>query len=148
MVINERASRIEASADRVWKLFATHDGQRIASSGFVKAMEFEGQGLGMIRIMRTTGHWGDATVVERCDLYDEREMEMMYRITDTGGIVPFADYEGRAKVIRAGADACVLMLRSTFIPVDMDEEDAKKLSEANFTLFFDNVRAAVARGDI
>ncbi|EPX55449.1 hypothetical protein D187_009060 [Cystobacter fuscus DSM 2262] len=36
------------------------------------------------------------------------------------------------KVIRAGPEACILMLRSTFIPVDMPEADAKKISEEEF----------------
>ena len=146
MVVNELASKIAAPAERIWKLFSTHEGQRIASKGFVADMEFEGDGLGMLRTMRTEGHWGDTYVVERCDHYDEANMEMMYRIVDTGGFVPFADYQGAAKVIKAGPDACILLLRSTFIPVDMPEEEAKKLSELNFRMFFDNVKAARSEG--
>ena len=148
MVVNERASLIEASAERVWKLFSTHEGQRIASRGYVAEMEFEGEGLGMVRTMRTQGHLGDASVTEKCSHYDPENMEMMYRIVDTGGLVPFADYKGFAKVIRAGEGACVLMLRSTFIPVDTDEDSAKAMSARNFDLFFDNVRAAVASGAV
>lgn len=148
MVVNEQASKIAAPAGRVWRLFSTHEGQRIAGRGFVQSMEFEGEGLGMVRTMRTEGHWGDTYVIERCELYDEANMEMMYRIIDTGNVVPFADYQGRAKIIRAGPDACILMLRSTFVPVDMAEDEAKKLSEANFRIFFYNVKAAMAAGDV
>jgi hypothetical protein len=50
-------------------------------------------------------------------------------------------------VIRAGADACVLMLRSTFIPVDMGEAEAKAISQANFRLFLDNIRSAAEGAD-
>ena len=148
MVVNERATKIEAPAERVWALLATHEGQRAASRGFVASMEFEGEGLGMVRTMRTEGHLGETFVVERCDRFDIDNMEMMYRIVDTGGMVPFADYQGTAKVIRAGPGACVLMLRSTFIPVDMAEEDAKAISETNFRLFLDNVRAAATAGEV
>lgn len=148
MVVNEQATKIQAAADRIWRLFSTHDGQRIASKGFVAAIHFEGEGLGMVRTMRTEGHWGETEVVERCDHYDDRNMEIMYRIVDTGGIVPFADYQGAAKVIPAGPGACVLMLRSTFVPVDMAEEEAKALSQANFRIFFENVRAAVDSGQV
>lgn len=148
MVVNELASQIAAPAERVWKLFSTHEGQRVASRGFVRSIDFEGNGLGMVRTMHTEGHWGDACVVERCDHYDEENMEMTFVIIDTGGIVPFADYRGSAKVIRAGRDACVLVLRSTFIPVDMAEEEAKKLSEANFRMFFDNVKAVASSGAV
>ena len=146
MVVNEQATKIAAPAERVWQLLATHDGQRAASKGFVADMEFEGEGLGMVRTMRTEGHLGETYVVERCDHFDPENMEMMYRIVDTGGTVPFADYQGTAKVIRAGAAACVLMLRSTFIPVDMPEAEAKEISATNFWLFLENVRK-VATGE-
>ena len=145
MVVNERATKIAAPAERVWRLLASHEGQREASRGFVAAMDFEGDGLGMVRRMRTEGHLGETYVVERCEHFDAAEMELAYRIVDTGGTVPFADYVGRAKVIRAGPGACVLMLRSTFIPVYMAEEEAKAISATNFELFLANVRAAAER---
>lgn len=147
MVVNEQATKIGAPAEKVWALLASHDGQRLASRGFVAAMDFEGEGLGMVRTMRTEGHLGETYVVERCDHFDPDEMEMMYRITDTGGTVPFADYQGRAKVIRAGPDSCVLMLRSTFVPVDLGEDEAKAISQANFRLFLDNIKAIAEGGD-
>lgn len=142
MVVNERASKIAAPAESVWALVSSHEGQRTASRGFVARMDFKGEGLGMIRTMRTEGHLGETSVVERCDHFDEAEMVMTYRIIDTGGFVPFADYVGTARVIRAGPGACILALRSTFIPVDMEADEAKAISDANFALFFDNVRAA------
>ncbi|HUE78749.1 MAG TPA: SRPBCC family protein [Sphingomicrobium sp.] len=148
MVVNEQASKIAAPADRIWALFATEGGQRLLSRGFVRDMDFEGEGLGLIRTMHTEGHWGSTYVVERCDHFDPINREVTYAIIDTGGIVPFADYRGSAKVIPAGPDACVLMLRSTFIPVDMGEDEAKVLSEANFGLLFGNVKQAVAAGEV
>jgi hypothetical protein len=144
----EKATRIEASAARVWRLFATVDGQRRAEEGFVSSIEFEGEGLGMVRTMRTEGHLGDGYVKERLDHYDEANMEIMFRITDTGDVVPFADYCGYAKIIPAGASACVLLMRSTFVPVDMPEDAARAVSEENYRLFIANVRAAVAAGDV
>ncbi|MFN3945787.1 MAG: SRPBCC family protein [Allosphingosinicella sp.] len=146
MVVNERATKIEADPKRVWELLATHEGQRAASRGFVSSMDFEGEGLGMVRTMRTEGHLGETRVVERCETFDADAMELSYRIIDTGGSVPFADYVGVAKVIPAGAGACILMLRSTFVPVDMSEDDAKLISETNFRLFLDNVRTAATGG--
>lgn len=144
----ERATRIEASAARVWRLFATEEGQRRAEVGFVSSIEFEGEGLGMVRTMRTEEHLGDGYVKERLDHYDEANMEMMFRIIDTGDVVPFADYCGYAKIIPAGASACVLLMRSTFVPVDMPEDAARVVSEENYRLFIANVRAAVAAGDV
>ena len=44
MITVERAVRVAAPAERVWKLFATEDGQRRAEEGFVTSIEFEGKG--------------------------------------------------------------------------------------------------------
>ncbi|MBB4633806.1 SRPBCC family protein [Sphingosinicella soli] len=147
-MIFEKATRIEASAVRVWRLFATEEGQRRAEEGFVSSIEFEGEGLGTVRTMRTEGHLGDGYVKERLDHYDEANMEMMFRIIDTGDVVPFADYCGYAKIIPAGASACVLLMRSTFVAVDMPEDAARAVSEENYRLFIANVRAAVGAGDV
>ena len=148
MVVNEQASKIAAPAERIWALFATEEGQLLLSRGFVKGMDFEGEGLGLVRTMHTDGHWGSTYVIERCDHFDPVGMEVSYTMIDTGGIVPFADYRGSAKVIRAGPEECVLMLRSTFVPVDMSEDEAKALSETNFRLLFENVKSGVASGEI
>ena len=148
MVINELATKFDAPADQIWSLFASEEGQLLLGRGFVKRMEFAGEGLGLVRTMYTDGHWGETYVVERCDQFDPDNMEVTYAMIDTGGIVPFADYRGSAKVIPAGPGACVLMLRSTFVPVDMSEDEARALSETNFRLLFDNVRKAVADGEI
>ncbi|MBB4633034.1 SRPBCC family protein [Sphingosinicella soli] len=148
MITVERAVRVDAAASRVWTLFATQEGQRRAEEGFVSSIEFEGEGLGMVRTMRTEGHLADGYVKERLDHYDAAEMEMMFRIIDTGDIVPFADYCGFAKIIPAGPSACVLLMRSTFVPVDMPEAEARAISEENYRLFIANVHAAVAAGDV
>ncbi len=148
MITVECATRIAASADRVWQLFSTEAGQRRAEEGFVSSITFEGEGLGMIRTMRTEGHIGDGYVKERLDHYDEANMEMLFRIVDTGDVVPFADYAGYAKIIPAGREASILLMRSTFVPVDMAEDEARAVSEENYRLFIANVRAAVASGDV
>jgi hypothetical protein len=147
LVTNERASQLNASAEKIWKLFSTEDGQRTAAKGFVAAIAFEGIGVGLTRKMRTEGHLGEGYVEERCEHFNDEEMEIAYRITDTGGLVPFADYLGRAKVIRAGPEACILILKSTFIPVDMSEADALELSRQNFELLYNNIQAAIDAGE-
>ncbi|MDT9599139.1 SRPBCC family protein [Sphingosinicella rhizophila] len=148
MIIVERAARFEASAERMWKLFDTEEGQIRAERGFVSAIEFEGQGLGMVRTMRTEGHLADGYVKEKLVHYDPDRMEMTFEIIDTGDIVPFAGYLGSARVIPAGPDACILLARSTFTPLDyVPEEQARAMSEANYRLFFDNLREALASGE-
>ena len=90
MITIERASRFAASADRLWKLFATEEGQRRAELGFVSSIEFEGEGLGMVRTMRTEGHLGDGVVKEKLVHLDAGAMEMTFEIVDTGDIVPLS----------------------------------------------------------
>lgn len=148
MIINEQASTINAPADKVWALFATEDGQRKTERGFVSSITFEGKGVGMIRTMRTEGHLGEGYVKEQLEHLDEDKMEIRFRIIDTGGMVPFADYTGSAKIIPAGPKACILVMRSTFVAVDMPEDQAKKISEENYRIFYDNVREIVASGNI
>jgi hypothetical protein len=148
MITVERASRFDASADRMWQLFDTEEGQRRSERGFVSSIEFEGQGLGMVRTMRTDGHIPDGYVKEKLVRYDPDRMEMTFEIIDTGDVVPFAGYLGSIQVIPAGPRACVLLARSTFTPLDtVSEADARAVSEANYRLFFDNLREALASGD-
>ncbi|QIB66458.1 SRPBCC family protein [Kineobactrum salinum] len=147
MITIEKASRFAAPASRLWRLLATHEGQRRSEQGFVSAIEFEGEGQGMVRTMYTDGHLGAGYVKEKLVLFDPEAMEMTFEIIDTGDIVPFAGYRGSVKVIPAGGDACVLLACSTFVPVDVDEAQARAVSEANYALFFDNLHAALASGD-
>jgi hypothetical protein len=147
MITVERASRFDAPAQRLWRLLATKEGQRRSERGFVSAIEFEGEGLGMVRTMYTAGHLGEGYVKEKLVHFDPEAMEMTFDIIDTGDIVPFAGYSGFVRVIPAGASACVLLAYSTFVPVDVDDAQARAVSEANYSLFFDNLREALASGD-
>lgn len=140
MVQIEKASRIEAPADAVWRLFYTEDGQRVLCKGFVREIEFDGIGLGSVRTMHLEGQWGNATIRERVEQLDVEDRVVHYRIIDTGGVVPFADYIGMVRVIPAGPDACVLMLRSTYVAVDVADEAAYAMSASNYQFVFDNVR--------
>ena len=144
MIVNERAVRIPAPVGTVWKLFATEDGQRELTRGFVSAITFQGSGLGALRRMSTAGHITAGQIEERLVKYDPGRYELEYEITDTGGVVPFADYRGWVKLIPAGPEACVLALRSSFIPVEIPDAAALAISRANFDLVFANVRRLVA----
>ena len=144
MITVERATRIAASASRVWQLFSTEDGQRRAEAGLVASMTFEGEGVGLIRTLHPEGQAAGQCVKERLEHYDEANREMAFRIVDTGDIVPFADHLGFAKVIPAGETACVLLMRLTFVPVDIGVDQALAIAEENCRLFIANVRTAVA----
>lgn len=144
MIVAEIATQIAAPADRLWHLLASRDGQRRLEHGIVASIAFEGDGVGMIRHMRLEGHSPDIVVKERLDLCDEAALEMQLSIIDTGGIVPFACHSGHARVIPAGPGASILCLRTIFIPVDMDEDDARTIAERNHDMLIANVRAILA----
>ena len=143
MIVNERASLIRAPIHSVWKLFTTEEGQRDLTRGFVSSIRFEGSGLGSRRRMRTAGHIAAGEIEEQVVRFNPDRYELEYDITDTGGIVPFADYHGWVRLIPAGPTACILALRSSFIAVDLPEADALAISQANFDLVYDNVRRLV-----
>lgn len=135
MVVNELATQISAPAKRVWHLLTSEQGQQETLSDFIGGIEFSGYGVGAVRTMYVHGHLGEGYLKEKVTHFDENVMEIHYRIIDTGGIIPFADYTGQAHIYEAGPDACVLLLRSTFVPVDMEEAAALTISKENFQLF-------------
>jgi hypothetical protein len=92
---------------------------------------------------RTVDHVAAGQIEERVVRFDPARYEFEYEITDTGGVVPFADYHGWVKLVPAGPQACVLALRSSFIPVEIPDADALAISRANFDLVFANVRRLV-----
>lgn len=143
MIVVEKAARIAAPASRLWALLSSREGQRRLERGIVASIEFEGDGVGMIRHLRLEGR-PDIVVKERLDLYDEAGMAMRLSIVDTGDIVPFVCHSGDARVIPAGPAASVLYLRTSFMPVGIDEEEARAMAERNHDQFVGNVREALS----
>lgn len=144
MIIVEKATRIAAPADRLWHLLSSREGQQRLEHGIVAAIDFEGDGVGMIRHMRLEGHPPDIVVRERLDLCDETTLEMQLGIIDTGDVVPFAAHSGYARIIPAGPTASVLYLRTSFVPVDIDDDTARAIAERNHDMLIANVRMAMA----
>lgn len=144
MVIVETATRIAAPTDRVWAMFQSREGQLQLAAGFLTDLELIGEGLGGRRIMHLGGPWGSGRIEERITAYDEAIGLIEYAIVDTGGMVPFADYAGRIRVTPDGEGSSLVMLRSSFVPVDMAEAEARALSEGNIAMLIANLRAAFA----
>lgn len=143
MIVVEKATRIAASAERLWHLLSSREGQCRLERGLVASIDFEGDGIGMIRHMRLEGHPPDIVVRERLDLCDEATLEMRLSIVDTGDIVPFACHSGYARIIPAGPAASILYLRTSFMPVDMDDDAARSIAERNHDMLIANVRTAL-----
>lgn len=144
MITVEKATRVAATADRLWHLLSSREGQCRLERGIVASIEFEGDGVGMVRHMRLEGHPPEIVVRERLDHCDPVAREMRLSIVDTGDIVPFACHSGHARVIPAGPAASILYLRTSFVPIDMEDEAARAIAERNHDMLIANVRAALA----
>ena len=146
MVTVERATRLNARKEDIWSLFQSRDGQLLLSKGFLADLELIGTGEGSLRIMHLDGHWGGGIIKETVSRSNFDDGVIEYTILDTGGVVPFADYQGRIKIAPDGENRTIFSIRSTFIPVDMSEKDATAMSEKNIELLISNLRTAVADG--
>ena len=147
MIRVERAVRIAAPAHVAWDILRDFSLTEIAR-GICKRVTVEGTGIGAVRTMYMDGAWGEghvdvheASVKERLETYDEAERSMSYRLIDVGP-VPFADYVGTARIVPAGPDACVAVMTSAFVPVEIDEATARAMSEASIDRALANLREA------
>ena len=139
------AQRIEAPADKVWALVGDFGGD-VLTRGYVARVEVAGKGIGARRTYHLDPSIGSGAVVERLVELDDVERAIGYDMVDYGPL-PWADYGGRITVTPAGPDACILVVRTRFLPLDPARgEELRGLSRGNIGLYFDNVRAAVAGG--
>jgi hypothetical protein len=142
MIRVERAIRIPASADVAWLVLGDFSLAHL-KAGICEAVDVDGDGIGMVRTMHLVATLGGGCVRERLDELNLADRYMRYRLVDSGP-VPFADYEGSIRVTPAGPGACVVVMTSRFVPVEMDDETARAMSVANIERALANARAAVA----
>jgi hypothetical protein len=140
MITVERAIRIPVTADIAWQVLGDFSLGRL-SAGICSRVTVEGEGVGMVRTMHLVDSWGGGYVRERLEELNPEDRYMRYRLIDSGP-VPFADYLGSIRVNPAGPDACVAVMTSRFVPVEISDETARKMSEGNIEKALSNARAA------
>lgn len=144
MIRVERAIRIAAPATLAWEVLGDFAATDLAA-GIVKSITVEGAGVGAVRTMTLGDRFGEGCVRERLESIDPVDRFMTYRMIDSGP-VPFSDYIGTIRVTPAGPGACVAVMTSAFIPVEIDEETARQMSVLNIETALANARrAALAR---
>jgi len=148
MIRIERATQLQAAPERVFEVFHTRAGRLALGRGYVDAVEVEGEGLGSITRLYTGGHLQPCCVVERTELFDPVNFRLNVLMIDTGGKVPVADYLAKVRLFRAGADGCVVMVKTRFVPVDMDEEAAIALISQNYDLLINNLHTLFPAGQV
>ena len=141
MIRVERAIRIDASAEAAWAVLGDFAAAHIAA-GICKRITVEGSGVGAVRTMVLEERLGGGSVQERLEAFDAAERFMSYRLVDSGP-VPFADYVGTLRVTPAGPAACVAVMTSAFVPVEIDEDSARQISVTNIETALANARRAV-----
>lgn len=141
----EMATKIEAPAARVWQLCADFANIRLVR-GFVERVEASGTGVGATRTYHLKSEIGGSYVVERLDRLDDRDRIMEYSIVDNGAL-PWTGYHGFIQVTPAGPDACMIVIRSKFIPVGIEPADLIKISRSNISGYFDALREAEGSPD-
>lgn len=141
MIHIERATQLPAPPEQVFEAFHSEAGRLALGRGYVDAIEVEGEGLGSIVRIHTGGHLQPCCVVERIELFDPLNFRLDVLMIDTGGKVPVADYRAKVRLTRAGAEDCVVMVKTRFVPVDVDDDAALALISQNYDLLMSNLHA-------
>lgn len=143
MIRVERAIRIPTPADAAWRVLGDFSLADV-KNGICDSVTVDGSGVGAVRTMTLAASWGGGSVRERLEELDVTERYMRYRLVDSGP-VPFADYEGSIRVTPAGPDACVAVMSSRFVPVEIDFATAQAMSVANIERALANAKTAALR---
>ena len=99
---------LNAPAADVFGILGAFD--RIKPGGAVESVEYEGEGVGMVRRIGMNG----GVIVERLERYDEESMEMGYAIINEDSPLPFDDYSALIKVSDNGDGSCTVDWTGTF----------------------------------
>lgn len=114
------ARRIQASADRVWKMISTSELRDLVVGTYVDSVNVEGDGgAGSVITVKTKI---GVVLKERIDKIDHEEREFGYSVVDSGTL-SYAYYRSIMKVQPAG-DHSILSTRCEFITEDGKEEHA------------------------
>jgi hypothetical protein len=143
MIRVERAIRIAVPAETAWQVLGDFSLSELMAR-ICKRVDVEGEGIGAVRTMHIEDHLGGGCVKERLLTLDLQDRHMTYRMVDCGP-VPFGDYVGGLRVTPAGPDACVVVMTASFVPVEIDEAAARRISIANIDAALENARRAALR---
>jgi hypothetical protein len=143
MICVERAVRIEAPIEVAWEILGDFSLRELVAD-ICTHVDVKGSGVGAVRTMHLAPRFGSGYVQERLESLDERDHYMTYRMVDSGP-VPFADYIGSIRLTPAGPAACVAVMTSRFVPVELDDETARSISVTNIETALKNAREAIGR---
>ena len=138
----ELGRRIAAPARAAWR-FVGDFGGNVLTRGYVDRVEVRGVGVGAERTYHLASHLGGGSVSERLEDLDDAQMRIRYSMPDNGPL-PWTLYEGEIRVIAAGPQACMVSIRTCFLPVGEDGAVLRNLSQGNIGMYLDNLARALA----
>lgn len=129
------STRIDASADQVWKVLSDFNGLPVFVDAFEKST-MEGLGAGALRSLTLKS--GGPPIVEKLERLDERAKTLSYSIVTSP--LPLKDYFSTVEVIDLGPGQCEVKWYSTFEPKDVPEAEAVKIVEGVYTGGFEGLK--------
>lgn len=128
---------IAGPAADVWAILGNFAGVKVG--GPVTAVEYEGEGVGMVRTIAL----GGGLVVERLEAHDPDAMRFAYCITNEDCALPVSDYSASVQVTDLGADGCRVEWSGTFAPRGAPEADVVTVVEGIYRGGIAGARKAV-----
>lgn len=129
------STRLNASADQVWKVLRDFNGLPVFVAA-IKKSTMEGSGVGAVRTLTFEG--GGPPVVEKLEKLDDQAKTLSYSIITSP--LPLKDYFSTMEVMDVGAGQCELKWYSTFEPKDAPEAEAVKVVEGVYAGGFEGLK--------
>ena len=129
------STRINASADQVWKVLSDFNGLPVFIAA-IKKSTMEGSGVGAVRTLTLEG--GGPPIVEKLEKLDDQAKTLSYSIVTSP--LPLKDYFATVEVIDLGPGQCEVKWYSTFQPKDAPEAEAVKIVEGVYSGAFEGLK--------
>jgi len=129
------STRINASADQVWKVLRDFNGIPVFITACKKSTT-EWSGAGAIRTLTLKS--GGPPIVEKLEKFDDQAKTLSYSIVTSP--LPLKDYFSTMEVMDLGAGQCEVKWYSTFEPTDAPEAEAVKIVEGVYTEGFEGLK--------
>lgn len=129
------STRINASADQVWKVLRDFNGLPVFIASFEKST-MEGSGVGALRSLTLKS--GGPPIVEKLEKLDDQAKALSYSIVTAP--LPLKDYFATVEVTDLGSGQCEVKWYSTFEPTDAPEAEVIKIVEGVYSEAFEGLK--------
>ena len=128
---------VAAGIDKVWPVISNFRG--ISPGGGIEAVNFEGDGVGMTRHIKTA----NGTIVERLESLDDAGYSFSYAIINEDGPLPFSDYSSKVNLETTGEGATQVTWVGSFNSRGIPDDKAIELASGIYKNLIEQARKAV-----